>query len=240
MSSGSSPLNNVIILLPGWAAKPSDPENTWDSVLEYLDAERTAFFVPHLYHRFGSIDERAESAIDEISEIFYGLEVHLIGHSLGGLVARFIAARNDLPFTVRTITTLGSPHHGIKYLNFLPRMNGDGGLASIIRWMLDSDYGGIFNVTPKSMDEFNAKTPNNPAVQYFSWAGRLRPYQVKYVPVLAFVSLFHPYNDGVVGVESAKWGIHLGTVKCLSHSKIVSAKLIAETIPYLRMAESGG
>lgn len=55
------------------------------------------------------------------------------------------------------------------------------GLASIIRWMLDSDYGGIFNVTPKSMDEFNAKTPNNPAVQYFSWAGQLRPYQVKYL-----------------------------------------------------------
>jgi hypothetical protein len=82
MSSGSLPLKNVVILLPGWAAKPSDPENTWDSVHEYLDAERTAFFIPYLYHRFGSIDERAESAIGEISEIFSGLEVHLIGHSL--------------------------------------------------------------------------------------------------------------------------------------------------------------
>lgn len=61
-------------------------------------------------------------------------------------MARLIAARNDLPFTVRTATTLvrpeplpacptktdllcsqGSPHHGIKYLDFLPRMNGNGG-----------------------------------------------------------------------------------------------------------------
>lgn len=82
MSSGSTPLNDVVILLPGWAAKLSEPENTWDSVHEYLEAEGASFFVPHLYHRFGSIDERAESAIGEISANFSGLEVHLIGHSL--------------------------------------------------------------------------------------------------------------------------------------------------------------
>ena len=82
MSSGTTPLNNVVILLPGWAAKPSDPENTWDSVREYLNAERVSFFVPHLYHRFGSIDERGESAIGEISETFSGCGVHFIGHSL--------------------------------------------------------------------------------------------------------------------------------------------------------------
>jgi triacylglycerol lipase len=42
----------------------------------------------------------------------YGIEhVHVIGHSMGGLVARYLVLQGNHDW-VRTVITLGSPHHG--------------------------------------------------------------------------------------------------------------------------------
>ncbi|TEB27893.1 alpha/beta-hydrolase [Coprinellus micaceus] len=231
------PVKEPFILLRGWAANLSDPDDhVWGNDEAYLSSKGIDFFVPH-YHRFGSIDERMRSAITQIGEKYHGVRVHLVGHSLGGLVARAIAARRDLTFTVLTVTTFGSPHRGIEYLHRLPKMDGNGWLGAILRKVFKSDCGGLSNVTPQFMEEFNEATPNNPDVRYFSWAGQLGSDQIKYIPVLAVINQFHPHNDGVVGVESAMWGTHLGTVPGLSHSRIVSVDLLKQTIPHLRKAE---
>ncbi|TEB21491.1 hypothetical protein FA13DRAFT_1741814 [Coprinellus micaceus] len=79
-----------------------------------------------------------------------------------------------------------------------------------------SDFAGVSNVTPQFMKKFNETTTNNPAVRYFSWAGHLTSRKARYAPVLALIKGFHPESDGVVGVESAIWGTHLGTVLDLS------------------------
>ncbi|TEB21488.1 alpha/beta-hydrolase [Coprinellus micaceus] len=237
------PLDCPVILLRGWGTKTCDPSHrTWSHIEAYLTGTGVPYVVPY-YHRFGSIEERAQSVIDQIRQLYPQWRVHLVGHSMGGLVARAIAARCNLPFKVLTVTTFGSPHRGLKYLGKLPGMDGDGKLAALIREVFGSDFGGVCNITTEFMARFNQTTLNNPTVRYFSWAGHLRFYQIKYAAMLAFVSQFHRHSDGIVGTESAAWGpdlgpgVHLGTVEGLSHSKIVSAELFANSIPYLRSAE---
>lgn len=46
-------------------------------------------------------------------------QVHVVGHSLGGLVARYLVQHRD-PSRVATLTTLGSPHGGTLWAHAVP------------------------------------------------------------------------------------------------------------------------
>lgn len=61
-------------------------------------------------------------------------------------------------------------------------------------------------------DEFNPKTPDIPGVKYYSVAGDIQPaiYNPLYFPFKNVERVEGP-NDGLVSVESAKWGEFLGT-----------------------------
>jgi hypothetical protein len=75
-------LENPVVLLRGWAVNTSDPENnTWKGVEELLTRKGIPFIVPY-YHRFASIEERANFAIARIGSAYPLKRVHLIGHSL--------------------------------------------------------------------------------------------------------------------------------------------------------------
>lgn len=55
-----------------------------------------------------------------------GATLELIGHSLGGLVLRYLVAHEPLGARVRTLITLASPHRGTRVAHALPaRMAGD-------------------------------------------------------------------------------------------------------------------
>lgn len=47
-------------------------------------------------------------------------KVHVVGHSLGGLVARYYVQRQDGDARVHTLVTLGTPHHGTMTAYLLP------------------------------------------------------------------------------------------------------------------------
>lgn len=62
---------------------------------------------------FKTVHEIGDEVIDCINrQISIGDEIHFIGHSLGGIVARFIADDKRLLGVTKTIVTLGTPHHG--------------------------------------------------------------------------------------------------------------------------------
>jgi pimeloyl-ACP methyl ester carboxylesterase len=52
------------------------------------------------------------SKLDRLSERGDFGTLHVIGHSKGGLVGRYLVARLGWHTRVRTLITLGSPHHG--------------------------------------------------------------------------------------------------------------------------------
>jgi triacylglycerol esterase/lipase EstA (alpha/beta hydrolase family) len=51
-------------------------------------------------------------------------QVHLVGHSLGGVLIRYAVARLGLADSVRTAVTVASPHHGTPVARLSPRRRG--------------------------------------------------------------------------------------------------------------------
>ncbi|RXW14422.1 hypothetical protein EST38_g11436 [Candolleomyces aberdarensis] len=233
-----------IILIHGWTDKPAET-GTWKVVERSLTKASIHFYVPSI-SRFGSIEERSQRLIEEMSGLYpVGQPVHLIGHSMGGIVARDIAARENLPFRILSATTLGSPNRGLRYLDKIPMLDGASEDAAKIRELFGTDFGGLTNLSCKFMSEFNRKTRNNPKVRYFSWAGLLVLPTLSYAPHALIVYPFYPKSDGIVGVDTAMWdsdlgpGTHLGTVAGLTHSSIVSLETFEKTLPHLAATELG-
>ncbi|KAI8930171.1 Alpha/Beta hydrolase protein [Entophlyctis helioformis] len=85
------------------------------------------------------------------------------------------------------------------------------------------------NLTREYCDNFNRVTPNDPSVFYSSYAAitdfnRLAPLAFSH----QIVQALEGPNDGLVSLESAKWGEFMGTVDC-DHWDLVPPKVRAFT-----------
>ena len=61
------------------------------------------------------------AAVDAICEQTGYDRIHVIGHSMGGLVARYYVQRLGGDAHVHTLVTLGTPHHGTRTARVFPR-----------------------------------------------------------------------------------------------------------------------
>ena len=61
---------------------------------------------------------------------------------------------------------------------------------------------------------FNPNTPNMPGVYYQSWTGKLKSVtgEMMLAPVWLLIKAIEGDNDGLVPVESAKWGNFRGVL----------------------------
>jgi pimeloyl-ACP methyl ester carboxylesterase len=66
------------------------------------------------------VAERLGTLIDEVCEQTGYERVHIIGHSMGGLVARYYVQRLGGDRHVHTVCTLGTPHSGTIPARFVP------------------------------------------------------------------------------------------------------------------------
>jgi triacylglycerol lipase len=154
----------------------------------------------------GGIAERARQLKAFLDRESSGEPVHLLGHSMGGLDARYLISRLGMADRVLSLTTLGTPHRGTTFADW-----GVFRLQRYLRPLLDFSnisYQAFYDLTAAHAEEFNAQTPDAPNVRYFSVAGRIER------------SLRHPHwtlpacilekaegpNDGLVSVASAKHG----------------------------------
>jgi triacylglycerol lipase len=98
--------------------------NLWLDRLGYAahrsDIGRNADCPNHLLERLAKTIEQAAGAT--------GRRVHLIGHSLGGVIARSAAAQR--PDLVASVTTLGSPFRGIRSHPIVLRTR------DVVRWLM--------------------------------------------------------------------------------------------------------
>jgi triacylglycerol lipase len=137
--------------------------------------------------------------------------VHLIAHSMGGLDARFMLHRDpELTSRVKTLTTIGTPHHGSPIADLVVA----GGHPLLARFLarLGVDIHGIGDLTTEACRRFNGNIGDPPGVRCFSIAGRFDPPTILGAPlgVLAITYTLirnrEDDNDGLVSVESAKFG----------------------------------
>jgi triacylglycerol lipase len=160
-------------------------------------------------------------------------KVHLIGHSQGGLVVRYMASNSALGFRskVATVSTVDAVHKGAPLADIV--------LAVIPGW-LQPFVGSALNVFSKlfygkkpmdviamgkslavsTVNSFNAANPNVSGMKYYSYANKMAwadPIQhllmAPTYPITWAGGLYYGLgsaNDGVVPFESQKWGAFKG------------------------------
>jgi triacylglycerol lipase len=140
--------------------------------------------------------------------------VVLVGHSMGGLDARYMISRLGMADRVRALLTVTAPHRGTPYADWCVRHIGQrlGGLQ-------------LLNFLGLDMQE----VPDHPDVRYFS-VSAARPWHR--VPPFALhahkiVCDAEGDNDCLVSVRSSTWGEHLGTWPA-DHFHTINKRMVLE------------
>jgi len=179
-------------------------------------------------------------------------KVHLIGHSQGGLVVRYMASNSALGFNtsankrVATVSTVDAVHKGAPLADIV--------LGVIPSWLqpFANTALGLFSqlfygakpmdviamgksLAVSTVNSFNAATPNFTGLKYYSYGNKMAwadPIQhvlmAPTYPITWAGGLFYGLgsaNDGVVPLESQKWGNYKGEA---------SAKWFATGIDHLQ------
>lgn len=185
----------------------------------------------------GSIEERAAKlAADIVAQTRRDEEdsppmVNIIAHSMGGLDARYMISRLKPALAnvrVASLVTIATPHRGSPFADYLVE-RGAGPihlprLYSVIRraGLGTSAFGQL--TTRHMRDEFNPKVPDDESVRYFSYGAAidepslLGAFRLPY----GVVGRAEGENDGLVSVESSRWGTYRGTLMGVSHLDLIN------------------
>ncbi|KAF8745099.1 hypothetical protein AX14_010570 [Amanita brunnescens Koide BX004] len=199
----------------------------WRGIKEVLEANGTEVLITRVPATSSYVD-RAKVLKEKISQAYAGRSIHLIAHSMGGLDCRYLAAHlTDRDFRILSITTIATPHRGSSFADHFLETVGRQRLPQVLS-LLDllpnggGDGKAFECLTVEHMRQFNQDTPDVPDIKYFSWGAMYRPGLIdtwKYPHSVILEK--EGENDGLVSVESAKWGTYLGTLEHVNHLDLV-------------------
>ncbi|CAL8582850.1 lipase 2 [Xanthoria parietina] len=125
-----------------------------------------------------------------------------------------------------SLTTIASPHHGSAFADYVFERIGPTSLPRIFRALraLRIKTGAFTQLTRRFMEEdFNPRTPNREGVRYLSYGASVDP------PIWSAFKRSHRIvereegaNDGLVSVESSRWGEYKGTLVNVSHLDLIN------------------
>jgi triacylglycerol lipase len=154
----------------------------------------------------GGVRQRAEELKSFLDREAPAEPVHIIAHSMGGLDSRYMISKLGMAERVLTLTTLGTPHRGSPFANWVVRRFGR--VFKPVLEGLGLPYQAFYDLTTARCREFNEEVADAPGVRYFSVVGRhdggwhsphwRLPYSV--------VRAAEGANDGIVSVTSATYG----------------------------------
>jgi len=213
-------LENPIVLIHGLGARSSyGPFEYFWGLPRMLRRAGNRLFVPNLT-AWHTIEHRAEQLKKQIEEEFPNDEkLNLVGHSMGGLDARYATAELGLGNRVASVTTIGTPNRGSAVGDIATGLMPDAAFSAIDKLLgkIDSHSGGFKQITTRHCNEvLTQKAGMVPGVAYFSATSAIRdPFHKNSLPVFwlphKILKKLEGDNDGFVSVESAKWGEHICT-----------------------------
>lgn len=148
-------------------------------------------------------------------------KVNIIGHSHGTIYTRYAISNLGLAPNVATHTSLAGPHRGSELADLIMYSFSDdtvnllgGALDLVYTYIMgdtnpDTIANGYDLCTDYMVDTFNPNTPNDPNIYYQSWAAKAKtgcPSVILTIPWFIMLAEGSGDNDGLVSVESAKWG----------------------------------
>ena len=160
-----------------------------------------------------TIKARIRQILDETNSD----KLNIIAHSKGGLEARMAASSLGMGEYIASITTIGTPHRGSKTIDKL--LKAPDSLFNIASFAVDNWIGLIGDTKPnfyavckdfstEYAETFNKENPDVPGIFYQSFAGIMRTplSDINLSTANAVIKMIEGENDGLVSVESAKWG----------------------------------
>ncbi|KAF8203197.1 triacylglycerol lipase [Pholiota molesta] len=201
----------------------------WRGIKEVLEENGTEVLITRVPATSSPV-ERAKVLEAKISSVYPGRSVHLIvtDSSQGGLDCRYLTTHlTSRLFKVLSITTIATPHRGSSFADHFLSTVGRARMPSVLS-LLDllpnggGDGAAFECLTVESMRKFNEDCPDVPGVRYFSWGAVYEPGLIdtwKW-PHSVILEKEGP-NDGLVSVESSKWGTYLGTLSHVNHLDLV-------------------
>jgi triacylglycerol lipase len=133
----------------------------------------------------------------------------LIGHSMGGLDARYVASRLDRRRRIGHVVTVGTPHRGTSVAEWILRDTV--WRSRLFRFF---DRGALRDLSPEGAARLDVEMPDRPDVTYSSIAGAYPVERLTRV-LRRFgeqIALDEGANDGVVSLRSAARWPHTTTV----------------------------
>lgn len=204
----------------------------WHGIKDALEANDTTVITTTVPPS-GSIEERAAKLSADISaqagpdtDVSY---VNIIAHSMGGLDARYMISQlRPKGVRVASLVTVATPHRGSAFADYLIEEGGGPiHLPRLYNVIQRVGFGtkAFGQLTRRYMaEEFNPKVTDDPAVRYFSYGA------VMDAPSLlgAFwlphgvIEKVEGANDGLVSMESSRWGSYKGTLMGVSHLDLIN------------------
>lgn len=207
----------------------------FNQIASDLRARGFEVYVTHI-RPFGSSAERSEELFEQVKDVLQlsgKKSVRIVAHSLGGLDARCLAFKYQSSRLVKSVTTVGSPHRGtplvhialksVKMLKafYLPLSILILPTSKYHPSYIDRMIASFDQLRPENMaNNFNQRVLNSQSTEYFSFGGVVRPgsshefgTQVSFIFVAPRTYLYRAgifKNDGLIGIESTKWGKFIG------------------------------
>jgi len=236
-------LEYPVLLCHGYGAIASlvKPSPLYDVAL-LLRSHNVLTYAPNIVP-YAKIETRAQSwvqRIEELTERAPGGKVNIIAHSMGGLDMRYALSQYDIADHVASFTTISTPHRGTSLAELTlktPEAIRDK-LADFLDWMGDRIYphtksdsvGSAAQLTREYIVEnFNPKITDVSNIPYYSYTSAVGKGTDEPIRVIARYQNKHIFenegpNDGMVSVESAKWGEHIETSR-LSHLEQMNMRI---------------
>ena len=243
-----------LLLVHGTGFRDRKLFNYWGLIPEFLEEHgATIFYSKH--DAWANIEDAANQiviALKEALEKTGSEKINIIAHSKGGIDVRYAIARLGLSDKVASLTMISSPNHGLKTMDLLYSVFGKGifkfcaFFVNIWFRILGDKKPDFYKTTQQFcatfMEKFNDEIVDTPSILYQSFAGKMKnPFSDIFMWLLnLIISFTDGNNDGVVSVESAKWGKFRGTIEGrgffgISHTHEVDGY---RTNPRLKESES--
>lgn len=228
-------LKHPVLLCHGYGAIASlvKPSPLYDVAL-LLRMHNVLAYAPNIVP-YAKIETRAESwvrLIRKLTEQTPTGKVNVVAHSMGGLDIRYALAKLGVANNIASLTTVSTPHRGTSLAELTlrtPEAIRDK-LGDFLDWMGDRIYphtksdsvGSATQLTREYVTEvFNPEIPDVSGIPYYSYSSAVGKGTTEPIRVIARYQNNHIFeeegpNDGMVSVESSKWGEHIKTCN-LSH-----------------------
>lgn len=228
-----------ILLVHGVGWRDLKLHNAWGRIPKYLKLHGASVFHGE-QEAWGTIESNGEhlaERIEQVLELSGAEKLNIIAHSRGGIDSRYTISSLGMGDRVASLTTMNTPHHGVRFADTATKLKEPVylKLAAVVNFL----FGVVGDKTPDFMAstmafrtelarEFNRANPDHAGVFYQSYtsvmssAGSHRVLSVPYRVIKALGD----ENDGLVTVDSAKWGEFRGVFRSTSRRGVSHGDLV--------------